>query len=165
MNKKNNLFFLRTLKFLYLKLFRTNDTPQRIAFGLGIGVFLGILPGTGPLAALIAATLLRANRASAVLGALLTNTWTSLITIILSIKIGAAIMSLNWRSLYHQWYCLIKDFHWKSLLQLSFLKIVFPVLIGYLVIASVLGITTYFTSLLILKGRKNENKNRTNISQ
>ena len=154
MNKKNNRFFLRTLKFLYLKLFRANDTPQRIAFGLGIGVFLGILPGTGPLAALIAATLLRANRASAVLGALLTNTWTSLITIILSIKIGAAIMSLSWKDLYSQWQILLKDFHWKSLFQLSFLKIIFPVLIGYLVIASVLGLAAYLTSLLILQERK-----------
>jgi uncharacterized protein (DUF2062 family) len=154
MKKKNNWFLIRTIKLIYLKIFRTNDTPQSIAYGLSIGIFLGIMPGLGPLAALIAATLLRANRASAVLGALLTNTWTSLVTIILAIKIGAAIMSLNWKDLYYQWHVLLKDFHWKSLFQLSFLKIVFPVLIGYLVIASVLGLAAYFISLLILQGRK-----------
>ena len=159
MKIKNNKLFLRTFKYLYLKLFRTNDTPQRIAFGLGIGVFLGILPGTGPLAALIAASFLRANRAAAVSGALLTNTWTSLLTIVLSIKIGAAIMNLEWHDLYNQWQILLKNFHWKSLLQLSFLKIVLPVLIGYLLISAILGLATYLVSLLILQLRKSENKN------
>lgn len=93
MKKKNNKFFLRTFKYLYLKLFRTNDTPQRIAFGLGIGVFLGIMPGAGPLAALIAATFLRANRAAAIAGAFLTNTWTSFLIFILSVKVGAGIIA------------------------------------------------------------------------
>jgi uncharacterized protein (DUF2062 family) len=154
MKKKNNWFFLRTFKYFYLKLFRTNDTPQRIAFGLGIGVFLGILPGVGPLAGLIAATLLNANKAAAVLGALLTNTWTSLLTIVLAIKIGAAIKGLNWHDLYNQWHILLKDFHWKYLFKSSFLEILLPVLIGYLVIAFILGLSVYFISLLILRGRK-----------
>ncbi|MCX5707716.1 MAG: DUF2062 domain-containing protein [Candidatus Omnitrophica bacterium] len=156
MKKKNNKFFARTLKYLYLKLFRTHDTPQRIALGLGIGVFLGILPGAGPIAALIGASIFRANRAAAVAGALLTNTWTSLLTIVLSIKVGAGIMHLNWHDLYNQWQILLKDFHWKSLLQLSFLKIVFPVLVGYLIISAILGITTYLISLLILQLRKSK---------
>jgi uncharacterized protein (DUF2062 family) len=156
MKKKSNHFFLRTFKYLYLKLFRTNDTPQRIALGLGIGVFLGVLPGAGPLAALIGATIFRANRAAAVIGALLTNTWTSILTIILSIKVGAVIMNLNWHDLYNQWQVLLKDFHWKSLLQLSFLKIFFPVLIGYLLISAALGLTVYLLSLLILKTKGNK---------
>jgi uncharacterized protein (DUF2062 family) len=154
MKKKNNQFFQRTLKYLYLKLFRTNDTPQRIALGLGIGVFLGILPGAGPLASLIAATLLRANKAAAVLGALLTNTWTSLLTIVLAIKIGAAIKGLYWHDLYNQWQILLKDFHWKYLFRSSFLEILMPVLIGYLVISFVFGLLVYLSSLLILRGRK-----------
>jgi len=154
MKKKNNKFFLRTFKYLYLKLFRTHDTPQRIAFGLGIGVFLGILPGVGPLAGFIAATLLRANKAAAVLGALLTNTWTSLLTIVLAIKIGAAIKGLNWHDLFNQWQILLKDFHWKYLFRSTFLEILLPVLIGYLVIAFILGLSVYLISLLILRGRK-----------
>jgi uncharacterized protein (DUF2062 family) len=155
MKKKNNRF-LRALKYLYLKLFRTNDTPQRIALGLGIGVFLGVLPGAGPLAALIGATIFRANRAAAVIGALFTNTWTSILTIILSIKVGAVIMHLNWHDLYNQWQVLLKNFHWNSLLQLSFLKIFFPVFIGYLLVSAGLGLTTYLISLLLLHLRKHK---------
>jgi uncharacterized protein (DUF2062 family) len=160
MKKKSNQFFLRSLKLLYLKLFRTNDSPQRIAIGLGVGVFLGILPGTGPLAALIAATFLRVNKVSAVLGALLTNTWTSLLTIILSIKVGASIMHLNWHDLYTQWQMLIKNFHWRSLFELSFLEILIPVLTGYLVISATLGLIAYFVSLTILQRRKSASKNK-----
>ncbi len=163
MKKKNNFFFSRTIRFFYLKLFRNNDTPQRIACGLGIGVFLGILPGTGPLAALLAAMLFRVNRAAAVLGAFLTNTWTSLITFLLAIKIGASIMSLNWKDLYAQWQLLLKDFHWKSLFQMSILKIIVPVLIGYLVISAVLGLAAYFACLLILQKKKNNNTLKKNI--
>jgi uncharacterized protein (DUF2062 family) len=160
MKKKNNWFFVRPLKYLYLKLFRTNDTPQKIALGLGIGVFLGILPGAGPLAAFIGASIFRVNRAAAVAGALLTNTWTSLLTIVLSIKVGAGIMRLNWHDLYNQWQILLKDFHWNSLWQLSFLKIVFPVLVGYLVISATLGIATYLLSLLILLLNRSKIKTR-----
>jgi len=154
MKKKNNLFLRRTLRFLYLKLFRVNDTPQRIACGLGLGVFLGILPGTGPFAALLAAILFRVNRAAAVLGALFTNTWTSLITFLLAIKIGAAIMSLNFEDLHAQWQILFKNFHWQTLFKLSFLKIVLPVLIGYLIIAAILGLIVYSVCLLILTAKK-----------
>lgn len=51
MKKKNRI--LRLLKLIYIKLFRINDTPQKIAQGFGLGVFLGILPGTGPIAAAV----------------------------------------------------------------------------------------------------------------
>jgi uncharacterized protein (DUF2062 family) len=157
MKKKNNLFFVRTLRLLYLKLFRTNDTPQKVACGLGIGVFVGILPGAGPFAAFVVAMLFRVNRAAAVLGALLTNTWTSLVTLLLAIKIGASIMSQDWRVLYGQWHALLRNFHWKSVFEEAFLRLVFPVLVGYLVIAMALGVLVYFISLFVLlkKGRGN----------
>jgi len=161
MNKKAaHNRFIRFLKFLYLKMFRINDTPQRVAMGFGLGVFVGILPGTGPLAALLLAALFRINKAAALLGSILTNTWLSLITIVLSIKIGASIMGLNWKDLYSQWQILLENFHWKSLLQLSSLKIVLPVLLGYLLISATLGFATYLISLLILHLRKPENKQK-----
>ncbi len=155
---------MRTFKYLYLKLFRTNDTPQRTACGFGIGIFLGIMPGLGPLAGLIAASLFRVNKAAAVVGALLTNTWTSLLTAILSIKIGAGIMHLNWQELYSQWRNLLSDFHWRSLLQSSFLEILIPVLVGYLVIAAIFGLTAYLIIFLILSAKKAAKKVKTKAS-
>jgi len=139
------------LKKLYIKLFKINDTPQRIAAGLGVGVFLGILPGTGPLAALFLAWLLRLNRASALLGSLFTNTWLSIVTLLLSVKVGAAILGLNWEETREAWMLFLKDFHWLDLLKLSALNIILPVVVGYLTVAFCLGLAVYLITWIILK--------------
>ena len=62
---KNSLNNIKNfLRFVYAKLFSINDTPNKISLGLGLGVFAGILPGTGPIAAVFLALVFRANRAS-----------------------------------------------------------------------------------------------------
>ena len=135
----------------YQKLFRINDTPQRIALGLGLGVFSGILPGTGPIAALFLAFLLRVNRASALLGSLATNTWLSVVTFLLSVKLGSVIMKLDWQEAYQNWLLFLKEFHWSTLLRLSILKVILPVIVGYFVVAFCSGLVVYVTTLIILK--------------
>jgi uncharacterized protein (DUF2062 family) len=156
---------LNLLKLIYIKLFKINDTPQKVALGFGIGVFLGIIPATGPIAALVVASFLHINRAAAVLGSLLTNTWTSILTIILSIKLGSAIMRLSWQEVYTGWLILLNDFHWGDLFKLSILKIILPVIIGYFVIAFCLSILVYLIFLLILTKIKHESKNRIKLSR
>lgn len=146
--KKNRI--LRFFKFIYLKLFRINDTPQKIALGFGLGVFLGILPGTGPLAALFLAVTFKINRAAALLGSLLTNTWLSIITFLLSIRIGSIIINTNWELVYTQYQQLKNNFHFKNLFTLSVLKILLPVVIGYVVIGLISGIFCYIITLLIM---------------
>ncbi|MFA5156272.1 MAG: DUF2062 domain-containing protein [Candidatus Omnitrophota bacterium] len=128
-------------KYIYTQLFLINDTPQKTAAGFGLGVFLGIIPGTGPLAALFCAMLLRVNKASAFLGSILVNTWINIVTFLLAIKIGSAIMAVDWRTVYAS----------------SAFKVIAPVLaIGYFVIAACAGIAAYLIVLLILKLVKNE---------
>lgn len=143
-------------KLFYIKLFKINDSPQRIALGLGLGVFAGIIPGTGPVAALFLAFIFRVNRASALLGSLLTNTWLSFVTFILAIKVGSAIMKLSWHDVYKDWVLFLKDFYWSSLLKLSILKIILPVIAGYFVVAFCLGLTTYLITLVILTQIRHE---------
>lgn len=159
----NSIF--RFFKFIYIKLFRIHDTPQRIALGLGMGVFLGILPGTGPIAAIFLALLLRLNRASALLGSLLTNTWLSIVTFLLSIKIGSGIIRVSWQDTQQNWIHFLKNFKVRDLLQLSTLKIIWPVIIGYLVVAFCLGVLVYLIALIIVTQIKHENKSRINISR
>jgi uncharacterized protein (DUF2062 family) len=148
---KENNNILRFLKIIYIKLFRINDTPQRVAIGFGIGVFCGIVPGMGPLASLFLAMLLRVNRASALLGSLLTNTWLSIVTFFLSIKTGAVIMNVNWQDSYNNWLLFLKDFRWLNLIKLSVLKIILPVIVGYLAVAFCTGLLAYLIILVILK--------------
>ncbi len=152
------------LKFIYLKIFRINDTPQKISLGIGLGVALGIFPGTGPVAALLLAFILRVNRASAFLGALLTNTWLSIVTFLLSIKLGSVIMGLKWQDVYAQIAQLFKNFKFADLLNVSFLKIVLPVAVGYFIMSLFLGIITYLIALPIIIRIKNARKNRVNVS-
>lgn len=116
---------------LYAELFLINDSAQKIALGVGLGVFTGILPGTGPLAALFLAFIFKANRASALLGSIATNTWFSLFTFILAFKIGSAI---------------IKPAFFKTVI----LKTILPLAAGYLVIALCAGLLTYLITLILI---------------
>lgn len=150
--KKNSI--LKTLNSIYLKLFRINDTAQKISLGLGIGVFSGIAPGIGPLAAIFLAFIFRVNRASALIGALLTNTWLSFLTFILSIKLGSAILKVNGQDIYAGWMQLGKNFSFASFFKLSVLKIALPVILGYLVVALGCSLITYLITLAILTKHK-----------
>ena len=133
---KNKL--ARFAKLIYLKIFRINSDPHKIAFGFALGIFTGVLPGTGPIAALFLAVLFRANRAAALLGSVLTNTWTSLIIFLLSIKAGSAIMGLDWHNVY-------------STFKVSALKVILPVIIGYLIISACLGVAAYAAVFITVK--------------
>lgn len=144
----------------YFKLFGINDTPQKIALGLGLGVFLGTLPGTGPIAALIVASIFKLNRASALLGTLLTNTWLSVVSFVLSVKLGSAILGVRWQEVYNSWLIFFKDFHLWNLFKISLLKIVFPVLLGYLMVSLFVGVIAYLIALGLLKRRENEDQIR-----
>ncbi|MBU2102595.1 MAG: DUF2062 domain-containing protein [Candidatus Omnitrophota bacterium] len=139
--------FIRTF---FKKLFKVNDTPQRVAAGFGIGVFSGILPGTGPLAALFLATLFRVNRASALLGGLLTNTWLSLVIFAFSVTVGARITGFDYETVRINWVVFFRDFHFVKLFSLAALKIIFPVIVGYCVVAACCGIVSYILVLMVL---------------
>lgn len=141
----------RFFKAVYLKLFRINDTPQRIALGLGLGVFCGVLPGSGPIAALTLAFLLRVNRASALLGSVLTNTWISIPVFLLSLRAGAAITGVHYQDLHRDWALLIKDFRWAVLLNAGVYKILLPMVIGYAIISLAIGIIAYIATLIIVE--------------
>ena len=125
----------RLFSYLYGKLFRLNDSPQRIAIGFGFGVFLGMLPGTGPVASLVMAALLRVNKAAALLGSLLTNTWLSLVCLFLAIKSGDWIFGSKHSGIFN---------------------LIMPVLAGYFIISLGLGILAFFLILTYLKFRRGE---------
>jgi len=164
--KKRNNKVSRFFIILYEKLVKINDTPQKKALGLGLGVFSGILPGTGPLASLFLAFLFRANRASALIGSLLTNTWLSIITFLIAVKIGAAAIGVKWQDIHQDGVTFIKTFSWIGLFRISTLKIALAIMVGYLAIAVCLGLAVYLISLIILllTRRGHEDKDRADVS-
>jgi uncharacterized protein (DUF2062 family) len=130
---------------------RINDGSQKIALGFGLGVLSGIFPGSGALVAVFLSFILRANYVSALLGSLLTNTWLSVVTFLLAIKVGAVIMGVNWQDAQRQWYLFLSHFQWANLIKISVLKLVLPVFMGYLSIAFFAGLLSYLIVLVILK--------------
>lgn len=143
--------FKKIISFTFAKLFKINDSAQKIALGVGLGVFSGLLPGTGPAAALFLAFVFRANRAAALLGSIFTNTWLSLATFVLAVRAGSVILKLRWQEVYQQARGLMRDFHWAKFFKLSFLEALSPVIIGYIIIGLFLGIISYLITLFILR--------------
>lgn len=146
-----NRLLKRIFGFFLNKLFKINGTPEKIAAGIGLGVFSGILPGTGPAAALFLALIFRANRAAALFTGILTNTWLSFLTFILAIKVGSAILKIDWMQVKRDAESVIIGFHWAGLFKISFLKVVFPLFIGYLAIGVTAGFLSYLAALFIIR--------------
>lgn len=142
-------------KFFYHQLVDINDTPHRKALGLSVGVFLGIFPGLGPLAALAVSFVFRINRAAALLGSLATNTWISILTFVLAVKIGSLLTGENWHQVYEQCRFLLKNFKWKNFFDVSVMKVFGPLLIGYTVIGLAAAVAVYFVAIFFLLRRKN----------
>ena len=141
----------RFFRYIYLKLFRINDSPERVAFGLGIGVFFGVMPGMGPLVALFFAMILKANRAAALVGSILTNTWLSIPVFVAAAKAGSFITGSSYTYLHDQWHIFLKDFRWAALFKVSVYKLLVPVLVGYIVVSFVIGAIVYVIALFTLR--------------
>ncbi len=143
--------FKKIINFIFARLFKINDSAQKIALGVGLGVFTGLLPGTGPVAAIFLAFIFRANRAAALFGSLLTNTWLSLVTFILAIKAGSVILKMDWRQVQQRAQILAGDFAWFKFFKLSFFEVLLPVITGYLIIGLILGALSYLITLFIIR--------------
>ena len=77
-------------RYIYLRLVRQNDAPDKVAKGVGLGVFIGIFPtfGVGTILAIFIASWVKWNRASAVLGTFIMNPLFNPFFMSLSIVIG-----------------------------------------------------------------------------
>ena len=139
------------LKSIYIKLIKIDDTPHKIAVGFGLGVFAGVMPFAGPVAAIFLAVLFRVNRVSAFLGGLLTNTWITIIAFLLSVKIGSLIFGIDADIIRSRSTALLKDFHFANLFKLSALEIALPILAGYFVIAVISSAAVYIAVVIIMK--------------
>ena len=150
-------------KKIFHQLVTLDDAPHKIAFGFGLGVFLGILPGTGPAAALAISFIFKVNRLAAVTGSLLTNTWLSVAAFVFAAQIGSFLLGLKTEDVISQCKNLFENFHWKYLLtlhywqdflgnifSLTFWSVVKPLMVGFAVVGIVAGSTAYIFARVIL---------------
>jgi uncharacterized protein (DUF2062 family) len=143
--------FKKVIDFAVAKLFKINDSDQKIALGVGLGVFLGFVPGTGPAAALFLSFVFKVNRAAALFGSMLTNTWLSLVTFAFSVKVGSLVLGRHWQDVYRKMQGLVADFHWSGFFKLSFADVILPVVTGYLIIGLCIGLFAYAITLVLIR--------------
>lgn len=143
----------RFFNLIYVKLVRIDDTPQKIAAGFGLGVFTGVMPFAGPIAALFLAVLFKVNRLGALLGSILTNTWISILAFLLSVRVGSFLFHLNGNVVRERWASLFKDFHIADFFTASAIEIVLPVVTGYLVTAIISAMAAYIAVSIVMKFR------------
>jgi len=82
--------FTRVLRYLYLRFIRLRGTPEDVARGMALGVFIGITPTMGvqmPLAFFFA-MLLKENKMAAIIGVWISNPMTAIPIYTYSFKIG-----------------------------------------------------------------------------
>ena len=132
------------------KLLGINDSPQRIARGAGIGLFLGVFPGTGPIAALVCAFLFRANKTAALAGALAVNTWINVITFPLAIAIGGILSGSDAATISREWTDAVSPFTLTRFLTFLFHRAILSLLSGYAIIGLALGGAGYLTTYLVI---------------
>lgn len=155
--------FKDTVRYFYLKILRINDTPHRIALGFAIGVFTGIFPGVGPVFALILAFVLRANKATAVLGAVSVNTWVTFLILVPAIKAGALLFGVRWQDLKDSYYQLKTDFEWKDLLREGGREVLIPILTGFLLCAVIAALCAYVVSYTAVKNYRRLKERRAKL--
>lgn len=137
------------------KLLGINDSPHRIALGIGLGLFLGVFPGTGAIASIVGAFILRANKTAALAAALLVNTWINVVTFPLAVAIGAFILRIDPKIIVEDWSKLTGNFTWNALWELLLRNTILVLLAGYTLMGLALGLAGYFlTYALIRKIRK-----------
>lgn len=146
--------FLNKTKTSVRKFFLINDTPHKIAAGFALGVFLGTIPGGGPLVSLIASSLLGLNRLAAISGALATNLWLTAAILPLSAKIGTLIFREDYQSLIAQFQA---NYHLGYKFFLSnfvIFEIALPLTIGFIIVALAIALLAYLGVWFLMKNRK-----------
>ena len=145
---------LNKLKIFFKKFFAIDDDPHKIAAGAAVGIFLGIIPGVGIIAALLIASILRLNRAGTLAGVLASNTWLTFVILTPAAYIGGLIFDQNSAELIGQFkaaYGLGYGAFWA---KIFFLDIALPLLVGFLIVSVAISLSFYGIIYFLLKYKK-----------
>jgi len=147
-------FSKEKIKYLLKKFFLINDTPHKVAAGAALGIFLGIIPGMGFLAALVLSSLFRFNRLAALIGAGIMNMWTTFLIFPPAAYAGGWMFGMkyeNMKSCFENICQLgMKNFFSKAV----FFDLTLPLIMGFLIVAGAIAFLVYFGLLYILCRRK-----------
>lgn len=141
----------RWIKLHYYKVVRIDDPPNKIARGIAIGVFMGIFPtfGLGIVFAIVAAYVLKANRAAAVVGSFIMNPLTTPFFWTLSSAVGAVIFWEDREVVMSG----IKNHHLLNGMEWAFVVYI----VGTILVSTVFSVAAYFiTKKWVITHRKHK---------
>jgi uncharacterized protein (DUF2062 family) len=152
--------FRHWLRYQYVKLVRLNDSPEKVAGGLALGVVLGILPtfGLGVVLAVLIAGPLKVNRVSAIIGTLVMNPWTTPFFWALSYLAGSLVLGNN----IHEALSSVKSIEtqtglWKDILTK---RLLLPYIIGNVIVTAMAAASFYVAGLYFVKEYRKAKKKR-----
>jgi uncharacterized protein (DUF2062 family) len=141
----------KSVRELIRRVLLSDDSPQQIAFGVAIGVYLACSPFLGfhTVAALTLALIFRVSRLAAVLGTLINNPFTMAFLYLFELKVGSHLLGLHLKLPEHVWKNPVGLF---SLGEKAFLSII----VGFLVVglfASIVAFPISFAAARFFKAR------------
>lgn len=142
--------FKNWLNKLYEELTAVHEQPHAVAFSFALGVFLGVLPFTGVIAAIGVAYFFKLNKPAAILGSALTNGWLMLIVLGFALQTGAWSLGVSQVEIQAQWQDLVKGFTWQDLLSPVILKLIVPLALGFVILSLAFAVVGYFLALGII---------------
>lgn len=133
------------------KFFFINDTPEKIAGGAALGIFLGIFPGEGLLATLFFASIFRLNKLSATAGVLAVNMWSTALVLPLAAGTGCFLFDIDYQNLINEFNINYHIGYKTFLVGTVFFDIALPLLVGFFVASGLIAATAYCLIYFILK--------------
>lgn len=150
----HRLSWRRRAKVILLDLLGREESPERVAVAIALGVGIGFSPFIGAhfWIALGLAFLLRLNKIDTVLGQFVGNPWTLPPVFALGYRLGRALLgydrsevpNLPWDRLLH------RDF-WQAFSGPTLAPRLYSFLLGTMVLASLIGLATYFVARGLLR--------------
>ena len=131
--------FSRQFKLNLIRLLRLQDSPERIARGMALGLFIGMSPTFGVQMGLafVAAVILSENKLAAIIGVWITNPLTAPFIYGLEYETGRVLLGMPHPAMHIQFnYHFLQLFGWQVILPLSLGSLIFGIaaaVIGYTV--------------------------------
>lgn len=134
---------MKRIRSIMKKFFLINDTPHKIAAGVALGVFFGILPGEGIITTLLFASLFGFNRLAAVIGVTATNMWGTFVMLPVASMIGARLFGTSAQMLMIQFQQARGQGIGALLAKLFLFDVALPLIIGFVIISGLVAFCLY----------------------
>lgn len=139
-----NKFSFRNIKLFFIKLSRAQTSVNEIALGMGIGAFISVFPtfGFGTLLVLLLHRFIQFNLIAALAASLISNPFTSPFFMLLSFKVGSAILGTDVHFSMDNWMENLGD---TGLIMLM----------GSLVVSGLIAVIAYFVTKIVITKMRN----------